>query len=176
MKLKIRFTKKAKIFSATMLGGFAIYGIIRMFCGGGKTYKSPYYSIADMFRSAKAKANGIDNTTTDETILANLLSLLENVVDPVREEYGARIIITSGYRCPKVNALVGGATNSQHTKGEAADLDTGTKAGNVALFNVIRQLGKYDQLINENDYSWIHVSWKRNGANRRQILSISKTS
>lgn len=125
-----------------------------------------------MFRSTTAQNNGIDNTTTDATIIANIKALFKYVLDPARKQYGASIQITSGYRNARVNAIVGGASSSQHTKGEAADLTTGTKSGNKTLYNIIRQDGNFDQLINENDFSWVHVSWKRNGNNRKQELTL----
>ena len=52
----------------------------------------------------------------------NVKALVENVLDPLREKYGKPIKVNSGYRCPKHNLAVGGATQSQHMKGEAADI------------------------------------------------------
>ena len=92
------------------------------------------------------------------------------VLDPLRKAYGNSFSITSGYRTKAVNDAVGGSSTSQHTKGEAADIDAGSKSENQKLYNLIKQMGEYDQLINENDFSWVHVSYKRVGYNRRQAL------
>ncbi len=100
----------------------------------------------------------------------NLLALVEHVLDPARERLGMPIIVNSGYRCPKHNAEVGGVKNSQHLKGEAADI---TCADNKKLLEIIKQLGNYDQLIRykrpDGSIRFIHVSWKRHGINRKSI-------
>ena len=97
--------------------------------------------------------------------VSNTRALVENVLDPAREKLGAPIVVNSGYRCPKHNAAVGGVTNSQHMKGEAADI----RCSDIRqLKQIIIDNGRYDQLI---DYgTFLHVSWKRNGGNRRQII------
>ena len=84
-----------------------------------------------------------------------------------------RIIVSSGYRCPELNKAVGGARTSQHTLGQAADIHTksNSKESNKQLFELIKQLKlPFDQLINEYNYSWVHVSYSNR--NRRQILNI----
>ena len=105
---------------------------------------------------------------------ANVEALVEQVLDPAREKLGMPVIVNSGYRCPKHNLAVGGVKNSQHMKGEAADITTGTAEGNKKLKEVIERLGKYDQLITylnaDGRIRFIHVSWKRNGGNRMQRL------
>lgn len=136
-----------------------------------ENYKSPYFDVSDMFRSNTASQNSIDNTTTDENILLNINALFFKVLDPLRRLYGKNFSITSGYRSTKVNELVGGSYSSQHRKGEAADITTGTKDGNKKLFDLIRNNLPFDQLINENNYQWVHVSYKRVGYNRGQVLN-----
>ena len=86
--------------------------------------------------------------------------------------YGAPIHVTSGYRSPAVNKAVGGARNSQHMLGEAADITVNSREGNKKLFEIIRDHLSFDQLINERDFSWIHVSFKSVGGNRRQVLKL----
>lgn len=98
----------------------------------------------------------------------NVEALVNEVLDPAREELGMPVIVNSGYRCPKHNLEAGGVKNSQHIKGEAADITTGTVEGNKKLKEVIGRLGKYDQLITYPFF--LHVSWKRNGGNRMQRL------
>ena len=101
----------------------------------------------------------------------NLEALVENVLDPLREKYGKPININSGYRSAAVNIKVKGAKNSDHLYGFAADITAGNKVENKKLFELIRDNFEYKQLINEYNYSWVHVSWQR-GANRKQILKI----
>lgn len=102
----------------------------------------------------------------------NERALVEAVLDPARERLGKPITVSSGYRCPLHNATVGGVANSQHMRGEAADVCC---ADNKRLAEIIEANGKYDQLIsymNKNGgIRFTHVSWKRNGGNRRQKLS-----
>lgn len=137
-----------------------------------ESYLSPYYTINDMFRSSTATRLGIDNTTTDKNILLNMKALYMKVLDPVRKAYGKPITISSGYRCPELNKAVGGVATSQHMKGEAADIDCGSKEENRKIFDLIKKLGVYDQLIDEHYFDWVHVSYKRIGYNRNQILTL----
>lgn len=127
-----------------------------------------YFTIKELTKSAKAQANGIDNTPGKEEI-NNLTQLVDKVLDPLREMYGKPIRVNSGYRCKKLNSLVGGVSSSQHLTGQAADISSyrNTKAENEILFNLIKKL-PFDQLINEKDFSWIHVSYS--DRNRREIL------
>ena len=106
---------------------------------------------------------------------ANVRALVENVLDPAREMLGRAIQVNSGYRCPRHNEEVRGATNSQHMKGEAADICP-VKSEKIIdksftvqdLVNVIKMHGVFDQLIVYPTF--VHVSYKRNGENRRQVL------
>ena len=115
---------------------------------------------------------GIDNTPTTEA-RANLTALVEAVLDPLRERYGYPIMVSSGYRCARVNKAVGGKKTSQHVKGEAADIYVGKAKDKAMLFAMIYYLIPYDQLIwergNDEAPAWIHVSY-REGYNRRECL------
>lgn len=120
-----------------------------------------YFSIKELTKSATAARKGIKNDPSIEEC-KSLTALIEKVLDPLREAYGKPIIVTSGYRCPKLNAAVGGAASSQHVKGEAADIRSvaDTPEENKKLFDLIVKLGlPYDQLINEYNYDWVHVSF-----------------
>lgn len=101
----------------------------------------------------------------------NIASLVDNVLEPARERLGKPIVVNSGFRCPVHNAAVGGVANSQHMKGEAADI---TCDDNKRLAEIIEQLGKYDQMIRykrpDGSIRFIHVSWKRNGVNRKMVF------
>lgn len=129
------------------------------------------FTIAELCSSSVAMARGIDNTPPSGVLMA-LTALVDHVLDPARAEFGAPITVNSGYRSPKLNAAVGGAATSQHIRGEAADLDTGTRSGNRRLYAIIAKRGEFDQLINEHDFAWVHVSFKAHGTNRRQTLAI----
>lgn len=118
---------------------------------------------------------GIDNTPTPDA-MTNLTALVEHVLDPLREKYGHPIMVSSGYRCPRLNKAVGGAVESQHTAGEAADIYVGRPKELAELFSLIYYTLPYDQLIWERGTdeapAWIHVSYRRGGdmANRYQCL------
>lgn len=129
-----------------------------------------YFTIKELSHSDTAIARGIDNYPTAEAI-SNLSVLTSKVLDPLRELYGKPIRVSSGYRSPTLNRSVNGATSSQHRLGEAVDITTGSKEDNRKLFAIIKEQLPFDQLINEKDYSWIHVSY-REGRLRKQILSL----
>jgi len=103
----------------------------------------------------------------------NIEALVETVLDPARERLGKAIRVNSGYRCAKHNLKVGGAVGSQHMKGEAADVVPG-ESGKVTgdslerLARIIMELGVFDQMIVYP--SFVHVSYKRIGTNRHQVL------
>ena len=131
-----------------------------------------YFTINELTKSSTAKRLGIDNTPTQE-IKDNLSKLIDNILDPLREAYQQPIIVSSGYRCKALNKAVGGAASSQHCLGMAADIHTvsNTTESNKKLFELIKSLKlPFDQLINEYNYTWVHVSYSPR--NRRQILNI----
>lgn len=108
-----------------------------------------------------------------------LRRLAIEVLQPIRDKYGLPLIVTSGFRCEKLNKAVGGAKTSQHCKGEAADIHTvsDTIEDNKKLFDLIFDMIKngeikVGQLIDEYDYNWVHVSLPRVGKVNNQILHI----
>ena len=129
-----------------------------------------YFTIEEMTKSSTATAKGIDNTPSDEGVL-KLQKLIEAVLDPLREWYGKPIRVNSGFRCEALNEAVGGSDTSQHRLGEAADITVGTKKGNKKLFEYIKDNLPFDQLINESNFSWVHVSY-REGRLRKQVLAL----
>lgn len=138
-----------------------------------------YFTIDELTASATARKRGIKNVPNEEERL-NLIALVDAVLDPLREKYGKPIYVTSGYRCATLNKRVGGVTGSQHRKGEAADIVTEEGTGNFELGQLIVESGQFDQVIFENCGKddllpqWIHVSWKRTGALRGNILKRVK--
>lgn len=129
-----------------------------------------YFTLAELTKSATAQRLGIKNDPSIE-VTQNLNALVDNILDPLRKAYKHPIIVTSGYRCAKLNKAVGGAASSQHVKGQAADIRcvADTRAGNKKLYDLIVSLDlPFDQLINEYDYDWVHVSFSPR--HRRQKL------
>ena len=129
-----------------------------------------HFTIKELSHSDTALAKGIDNFPTAEAI-SNLTKLVDNVLDPLREKYGKPIRVSSGYRSAILNRSVNVATSSQHRLGEAADITTGSKDENRRLFAIIENELLFDQLIDEKDFSWVHVSF-REGRNRKQVLKL----
>jgi len=129
-----------------------------------------YFTIEELTRSATATTRGLDNTPTPD-IKANLERLVDKVLDPLREKYGKPITVNSGYRCPELNKAVGGSKTSDHVKGFAADLTGGSKQENEKIFNIIRDNFAWTQLINERDFSWVHVSYDPNRI-KNQVLKM----
>lgn len=129
-----------------------------------------FFTKSELTRSDTARILKIDNTPTPEASAA-LDALMWNVLDLIRRMWGKPIIVNSGYRCPKLNAAIGGSATSQHMKGEAADITAGDPTKNKELFDMIAQSAiPFDQLIDEKNYRWIHVSYRPNG--RRNILHL----
>ena len=129
-----------------------------------------YFTLDELAHSNVARTKRIDNTPNEQQNKA-LVALVDNVLDPLRDLFGKPVLVSSGFRSNDLNRAVGGAATSQHMKGEAADIYTGTKEGNKKLFELIRDNLPFDQLIDEKDFSWVHVSFKEIG-NRKQILKL----
>lgn len=129
-----------------------------------------YFTIKELCQSSTATQKGIDNTPNSE-IINNLTQLVDNILDPLRKEYGKPIKVNSGYRCDALNKAVGGSKTSQHRFGLAADITAGSKLENKKLFTLAQTLNlPYDQLIDEKGYSWVHISFSTKP--RKQILHL----
>ena len=140
---------------------------------------STHLALAEVMRSETAKRKGISNMPTPEHI-ENFKKLAENVFEPIREHFGKPIHLSSGYRSAALNKAVGGASSSQHCKGEAIDIDMdGTDIKNVEIFNFIKDNVNFDQLIwefgTDANPDWVHVSYNSDGAQRKQILKAVKS-
>jgi hypothetical protein len=133
-----------------------------------------HFDLSEFTRSESAKREGLDNTPTPEH-LENIKILCDKVLEPIRLRFGS-INISSGYRGKLLNHFLGGAVNSDHCLGRAADIDmddVGTGITNKEIFDYIKDNLEFDQLINEFNFSWVHVSY-RQGANRNQVLKAVK--
>ena len=122
-----------------------------------------YFSIKKLTTSETATKKGIDNTPNAGQV-KNLEALIDNLLDPIREQWGAAIYVTSGFRSVALNKAVGGVANSHHLGGYAADLTVKSQAGNKALFEMIRCSDlRWTQLISEKTTSqgcgWVHISY-----------------
>ena len=135
-----------------------------------------YFSIDELSASSTARQRNIPNVPSDLSV-RNLILLVDNILDPLREAYGKPIRVNSGYRSPALNKAVGGASSSQHMTGQAADITAGSRNENQKLFDLIQKLKlPFDQLIFEKGSlkegpDWVHVSFNES-RNRRQILYL----
>ena len=132
---------------------------------------SKHISLKEATFSATATRLGIDNIPTSEH-LACMKLVVEKCFEPLREWYGKPIRINSFYRGSKLNKAVKGSLSSQHCKGEAIDMDAGSIEENKKLFEWCKANLNFDQLINEYNFSWVHISYTEKKENRKQILSI----
>ena len=135
---------------------------------------SEHLELSEVIRSESAKRNGISNMPTQDHI-ENFKILATKVFEPIREHFGVPIRISSGYRSSALNKCVGGSETSQHSTGEAIDIDQDqTTITNKQVFQYIKDNLAFDQLINEFNYSWVHVSYKANGKQRGEVLEAYK--
>lgn len=123
-----------------------------------------HFNLSEFFRSSTAAENGIKNEPSINkraAVIRNINLLVDNVLDPVGDMFNTPVIITSGYRCPQVNRLVGGVDNSQHMSGRAADFRVKGFTSSMMLgvfFYILNNL-EYDQLIYYRSKNIIHVSY-----------------
>lgn len=126
---------------------------------------SENFELKEFTASDTAKLKGIANNPTPEAVKA-IENLVTNLLQPLREKYGKRMVINSGYRCPELNKAVGGESTSQHVKGEAADVACEHPA---YLVECLKRSGlDFDQCIQYTTF--VHMSLKLSGQNRQQYL------
>ena len=134
---------------------------------------SKNFTLEEFTASKTVKEKGIRNNP-GQTDVVNLCALVHQVLQPLRDAMGYPIKIGSGYRSLALNRAVGGVSNSQHMRGEAADLciDADLAKGKK-WFAYIRDHLPFDQLIWEHNSKgsyWVHVSYRADGKNRRQVI------
>lgn len=132
-----------------------------------------YFTIQELCKSKTAIDLGIDNTPK-KCHEANMKLLIENLLDPIREMWGDKIYVNSGYRCKELNDAVGGVENSHHQFGFACDLSVRSVSGNKELFEMIKNSDlKWTQLISEKTTNkgckWIHISYCEDNL-KKQVL------
>ncbi|MEF9923419.1 MAG: D-Ala-D-Ala carboxypeptidase family metallohydrolase [Muribaculaceae bacterium] len=115
-----------------------------------------YFTIEELSQSSTAIKEKIDNIPT---VLAvrYMNRLIEKTLNPAREILGTPIKVNSGFRSLKLNSRIGGARNSYHLQGRAADLNAGSPKANIQLYNILQRL-PHIELINEKNATWIHVA------------------
>lgn len=132
-----------------------------------------YFTIKEFEQSGTALMFGIDNRVPSH-LQPNIEALVDKVLDPLREAYGKPIVVTSGYRCYELNKVLNGAVNSHHKKALAADIvgRPATVSENKRIFQLVQNLNlPFTQLIDEQNYSWIHISYDPNDL-RREVLHL----
>ena len=138
-------------------------------------------SLAEVTKSATAKRQGIANEPTIDH-LESLKAVAENIFQPIREEFMCPIFISSGYRSEALNEAIGGSKTSQHSKGEALDLDADVYGviTNADIFNFVLDRLEFDQLIwefgTDENPDWVHISFKKEGRNRMQVLKAVRVN
>jgi zinc D-Ala-D-Ala carboxypeptidase len=137
---------------------------------------TPHFSLAELTRSAKGTRLGIDNTPTEDH-LEKLLMTAE-LLERVREVLDCPVIVTSGYRCMRLNLAVGGVTSSDHARGQAADI---VAPGFGTPYEVAKKLAPLvsglgiGQLIHEsiNGKSWVHISTRMASKPVNRVITIT---
>ena len=134
-------------------------------------------SLAEATYSATALRKGIVNEPTVTHLIA-LKEVATNIFQPCRNHFGKPLRVTSGYRSKELNKAIGGSNNSQHSKGEALDMQSTSGYTNRELFMYIKDHLTFDQLIGEfpddmGEFAWVHCSYKAEG-NRGEVLVAYK--
>ena len=127
-------------------------------------------TLGEATKSHTAIKYGISNKPSGEH-LSNLIQIANKIFQPVRDHFNEPIIVSSGYRSQALNDIIGGASGSQHSKGEALDLDGLVE--NFLIFEYIKNTLEFDQLIwefgDDENPDWVHVSYKSEN-NRGEVL------
>lgn len=140
-----------------------------------------YFTIKEFTKSETASRLGIDNTPSEE-IKNHITLFVETVLDPIRQDWGGPILVSSGYRCPELNKAVSGAKNSGHQYGFCADLQLSdsTRLSEFAdfVFNwMVQHQMKFDELLFERSGNvvWLHFCWiGKDGKQRMKRFDIVK--
>ena len=139
---------------------------------------SDNFTLAELIKSQTAERCGIDNNP-DKKQIANLVSLCENVLQPIRNYFDKPVVITSGFRSPELSQKIGSSSRSQHCKGQAADIEI-PGISNKDLSDWISQNVSFDQVILEfhdpiePNSCWVHVSFVSEYSNRENYLIAEK--
>jgi len=136
-------------------------------------------SLKECTKSITASRLGLNNTPKEREIV-NLKQVAEHIFQPVRDQFGVPIYVSSGYRSKELNSAVGGSSTSQHCQGRALDLDADVygKITNSDIFKYIKDCLDFDQLIwelgSDLEPAWIHVSYVSDRDNRNRVLKATR--
>jgi hypothetical protein len=140
---------------------------------------SEHISLEEATSSPYATAHNINNVPGPVELSAMKL-VAEKVFEPLRIHFNVPLKINSFYRCPQLNKAIGGASTSQHVKGEAIDVDATGAVTNKDLFLYIKDHLPYDQAIweggTDENPNWVHVSYNPSGIQRKQLLRMTKVN
>lgn len=134
-----------------------------------------HFTFREFTRSATAERLGIDNQpehNNEQDVYACIELLVVKLLDPIRDYVAEPIYINSGYRSERLNRAVGGVPDSQHRKGQAADIRIGNITG-VLLYDLFWEIGElfdFDQMILYKKQGFIHISYVSSVENRREIF------
>lgn len=132
-----------------------------------------YFKMCEFLDSQTAKSNKIVNMFLCAEHIDNMLAMVDDILDPLREMFGKPILVNSGYRVPELNSLVRGSASSMHKVGMAVDITAINPIENMHLFNMIQSNFEFDQVIiyvRDNIVRFIHISYCPDGGNRHQII------
>lgn len=134
-----------------------------------------YFTFRELLRSETAIRNNIANMpflVGEYWVYKNLETLVDKLLDSIRERFATPVVVTSGYRCELLNKLVKGAENSQHREGKAADFYFAgfTAKEMIQAFYEIADSFDFDQLIYYKKRHFIHISY--NGTKNRHEAFI----
>lgn len=131
-----------------------------------KLLNTQYFKSSEIIYSYKAEQLEIDNTPTDDVVIANLNYTLQRL-NTIRERYGHPIIISSGYRCEELNKAVGGVKDSKHKTGLAVDLKFDEE-----LFEFLKDNCSFDKLILEQNSKtkWLHIQFRLDKSAERRLI------
>lgn len=131
-----------------------------------KLLNTQYFKSSEIIYSYKAEQLEIDNTPTDDVVIANLNYTLQRL-NTIRERYGHPIIISSGYRCEELNKAVGGVKDSKHKTGLAVDLKFDEE-----LFEFLKDNCSFDKLILEQNSKtkWLHIQFRLDKTKERRLI------
>lgn len=138
------------------------------------TQLSKSFTVEELTFSQTAAREGIDNTPTPEHIRA-MRELCSKILQPLRDAIGMPLVISSGYRSPRLNRAVGGSLTSQHMEGKAADVVCFGMETKQLFKRVLELKLPFDQLIYEGGRKsiWVHVSFDPKRKRRRTIMTAT---
>ena len=141
---------------------------------------SKHISYKEGVYSRTATRLGIKNNPNAEQ-MENMITIAEEVFEPLRAYVGGPIKINSFFRSPELNKAIGGSTKSQHCHGQAIDLDdTFGRCTNAEMFEFIKKYLNFDQIIwefgDDDNPDWVHVSYVSPDQNRKRCLKAYKES